>query len=207
VSYLPALVAFAVAASVTWFELATSKYPRTLPLLRANTYLYVYAVIYGAFAAGVDIVYPLLFASPAPATPEITQGMAVLTANVWLRAALIGLTVKAFLHVRIFELTTGPGKSFPIGIETVTQIFEPWLLREIGLKHWLVLTQFMAPAVAKYTDVTATRARAVAAIPSSFDATEKAALISDLNVAAAVKDLLLVYLNNVGCDVFRDTFP
>lgn len=122
---------------------------------------------------------------------------------------IIGLTVKAFLHIRIFEVSTGaaPGKSVPVGIETVTQLFEPWLLRNIGLEHWIAKTEFLTAAVAKHSNLNQTRATALGAIPSSFDAVEKAAMIADLNAAATVNDVLDVYLTNVGCRGFRTTFP
>jgi len=208
VLFLQCLEAFAVATVVTFLELVTSRYPRTVCLVTRSGSLYLYAVIYGLFGAVVNFAYPSLFPPSLPDTAHSAVG-AVSTAwnsNPWVRAAIIGFTIKAFLHVRFFELSTGPGKTVPIGIETVTQLFEPLLLRNIKLDHWIALTQFLAPAVAKYPDLPRTRAQALAAIPMGFDTSERAAMAGDLDAAETVTDVLRVYLSNVGCKLFKNTF-
>jgi len=74
------------------------------------------------------------------------------------------------------------------------------------LDHWIALTQFLAPAVAKYPDLPRTRAQALAAIPMGFDTSERAAMAGDLDAAETVTDVLRVYLSNVGCKLFKNTF-
>jgi hypothetical protein len=208
--YLQCIEVFAIAASVTFLELVTSKYPRTLCLVSKSQSLYIYACIYGLFGIAINLGYPLLF-SPGVADGLHTSGATpqpvTWSSNPWVRAALIGFTVKALLHVRVFELTTSPGKSILIGVETITQLFEPLLLRNIGLEHWIALRKFLAPAAAKYPVLADARERELAAIPTSFDATERGAMTNDLNAAASVPDVLQIYLTNVGCRGFASIFP
>jgi hypothetical protein len=200
---LQCLEAFFVAFLVTFLELVTSKYPRTLCLVSKCPSLYLYAGIYGAFGGITNLLYPRI----AGGAPPAVGAAAIALGDPWVRAALIGLMIKAFLHVRIFEVATGPGKSVPVGIETITQLFEPWLLKNIGLEHWIALSGFLTPAAAKYAGLEQTRAQALAAIPATFDASERAAMTDDLKAATRVFDLLQIYLNNVGCRVFKNTFP
>lgn len=151
--YLQSLAVFTIAAGVTFLELVTSKYPRTLFLAATSPSLYVYACIYGLFGVAMHLAYPFVLATGVPDEVHVAgapPSVVPWSSNPWLRAGLIGLTLKALLHVRIFEIKINSGKSVPIGIETLTQLFEPLLLRNIEIDHWMALARFVEPAATKY---------------------------------------------------------
>lgn len=197
--FLPFVVAFAVAFAVTLVELVTRKYPRTIFLLTGSISLYAYGVIYGFIAAGIDAMLPAI------SDQATVSGVAI--SNPWVRAIAIGLSVKAFLHIRFFDVTTGPGKSFPVGVETFVQLFEPWLLRSIDLDHFSATRGFLQSRIAAYPDAATARARALANIPSSFDASERAAFENDLSSATTTERVMEAYLTIVGRKIFLSVYP
>src|SRR5271167_1257446 len=121
--WAPAVLAFAISGFFTVLELVTSKYPYTFFLLRKSALLYFYGAIYGLLAAGAYLLLPVI------SDQVKLTGIAV--GNPWVRAVAVGFTIKAFLHVRLFDVNMGPGRSFPLGVESLVQVFEPWLLRKI----------------------------------------------------------------------------
>ncbi len=121
-------VAFIIASLVTALELVTSKYPRTARFCFKSPWFYGYVLIYGILAAGFLALLPLL------GSLVTIEGVGL--SNPWVKAVFVGLSVKAFLHIRIFSVSTGPGQSFPFGLESFVQLFEPWMLRTLELDHY-----------------------------------------------------------------------
>jgi hypothetical protein len=91
---------FAVATIVTAIELITTTYPRTPEFVTKSRWFYAYILIYGALGAA------------ALALPPLVGGEVTMTGvgleNPWVKALLVGFSVKAVLHIRIF--TVSPSK-------------------------------------------------------------------------------------------------
>ena len=102
----PLAVTFAIASLVTALELVTSKYPRTARFCIKSPWFYVYFAIYGLLGAGALALLPLVGS-------QVTIEGVGLT-NPWVKAAFVGLSIKAFLHIRIFSVSTGPGEVISI---------------------------------------------------------------------------------------------
>jgi hypothetical protein len=98
-------LAFAVAAFVTAAELLTSQYPRTARFALQSVYFYAYVIIYGVLGAVGLALLPLV-------SDQVTIEGAGAN-NPWTKAALIGFSVKAILHIRVFSVATGPGSPSP----------------------------------------------------------------------------------------------
>jgi hypothetical protein len=111
---------FAVATVVTAIELITTKYPRTPEFITKSRWFYAYILVYGTLGAAALALLPLVGS-------EITM-TGVGLENPWVKALLVGFSVKAVLHIRIVTVSTGPNQSFPVGLETLVQLFEPWML-------------------------------------------------------------------------------
>src|SRR3984957_20127325 len=142
----PALLSFALATSLAALELITSKYPRTFSLLRRSWAFYTYAVIYGVIAFCVMLGLGALVKS---GTLKL-EGLGL--SSSWVQAIVVGVTFKAFLHIRLFSVSIG-AESFPVGVETLVQLFEPWLLRTIELDHFNALRNYIAPRALNYPDL------------------------------------------------------
>ena len=108
----PPILAFIIADCISVLELITSKYPRTFFLLKKCPALYIYAVIYGVIGFAVMLGLNYLVSQKA----VTLEGLGL--SNPWWQAVAIGLSVKAFLHLRIFSVGVG-AQTFPIGTETI----------------------------------------------------------------------------------------
>lgn len=193
------VLASCVAVIVTALELLTSKYPRTSRFALMSAWFYAYVVIYGLLAGIALLLLPLV-------SDQITiQGIG--TANPWVKAALIGFSVKAFLHIRIFAVSTGPGQSFPVGLELFVQLFEPWILRSLELDHYFAQSAFIAPRAAKFSTVTDARTQANANAPPGLSPAETAAFNADIGQAQTAAQVIAAYLKYAGIKMTESSFP
>ena len=204
---LQILLALGVAVVVTALELVTDKYPRTFQFLAKCKSFYIYIGIYGVIAAFITIFMDYLVASKAITLEGPMIG------NGWAQAVAIGIAVKAFLHIRLFNVNTGT-QSFPVGLETIVLLFEPWLLRQILLCHWRATNAFIKPKAINIsvpndqtTKLDVVKAKVLNGIPKSFSDIEKMSFKDDVNKAETVVDVMEMYLSLVGPGPFKDIFP
>jgi hypothetical protein len=195
----PTILAFVLASVLAALELATSKYPRTVYLLRRCCALHVYALVYGIIAAGVAFFWSSLSA----AGKVQVQGLDF--SNPWVRALAVGITVKAFLHIRFFTVRAG-ADAFPVGVETLVQLFEPWLLETIDLDHYQAIAQYIAPRAVKYNNLQNVRSAIQQNTPRS-QSTSGRAFLSDVQQAPTVVEMMRFYLVFVGTKLFDAVFP
>jgi len=192
-------LAFVVAALVTGLELVTSKYPRTARFALRSAWFYAYIVIYGLLATAA------LALLPAVGDQVTLQGLGL--SNPWLKAALVGFSVKAVLHIRIFAVSTGPGQSFPVGLESFVQLFEPWMLRSLELDHYFAQSAFIAPRAGKFANVADARTRAKATAPPGLSSAEGAVFDSDIDQAQTTDQVVAAYLKYAGIKLTKNAFP
>src|SRR5436190_8278552 len=103
----PAFVALLLASVITVAELITSEYSDTFFIVRSSPSLYVYSLIYGVLA----------FITVLTGFPHIEV---VGISNSWSEAIVVGLSIKAVLHIRIFSVKIGQGTDpLPFGTETI----------------------------------------------------------------------------------------
>jgi hypothetical protein len=192
-------LAFAVAAFVTGAELLSSQYARTVPFALRSIWFYIYVFIYGALGA---ILLALL---PWVSDQFTVQGVGA--NNPWVRAFLVGFTVKALLHIRIYSVTTGPGQSFPVGLESLVQLFEPWLLRELQLDHYAKQTAFIAPRAQGFAGKIEAITAAKSNPPPGLSPAERIVFDADIDQAANPAQVIAVYLKYSGIRLTSITFP
>jgi hypothetical protein len=193
-------LAVAVAVLVTGLELITSKYPQTPTFVLKSGWFYGYVIIYGLIAGGVAAILPLI--------PDQVTISGLSLENPWIKAAVIGFSIKAFLHIRLFSVSTGPGSDpFPVGIETIVQLFEPWMLRSLQLDHWNKLQTFVAPRAGAFPTVADASARALANIPAGTEPALRAAFNADISAAGTQSEVIIVYMRYFGTAACRRVFP
>jgi hypothetical protein len=195
----PALLSLLIAALITAVELITSKYPHTLSLLKKCRVLYIYALIYGLISFAVMLVFDQLVL----ANKIQLEGVG---SNPWLQGVAIGLSTKALLHIRFFSVTAG-AQSFPLGTETIVQLFEPWLLDQIMLYEFNAVRDLIQPRAAKYPDLSGVKARIIADLPPTFSGPEKTAFASDVNDKTSVVGAMEMYLGRFGRTSLDRVFP
>jgi hypothetical protein len=198
----PALLSSALATSLAALELITSKYPRTFSLLRRSWAFYAYAIIYGIIAFCVMLGLEVLVKS---GTVKL-EGLGLSSA--WVQAVVVGVTFKAFLHIRLFSVSVG-AESFPVGVETLVQLFEPWLERTIELDHFIALRNYIAPRALKYTDLGLVKKQIAQNLPPSMSAegAEGKAFLADVQQASSVTKAMSLYMTSVGRRLFDSVFP
>jgi hypothetical protein len=150
-------------------------------------------------AAGAYALLPLVGAREEPASIGL--------ANPWIQAGVAGLSVKALLHIRVFNVSTGPGKDFPVGLETIVLLFEPWLIRTIELDVFGQLVTFVGPRAARCATLADAQERANNNIPNTFSPAEKAALSADVARATVASDVIVAYISYAGLGLTRTVFP
>jgi hypothetical protein len=188
----PAGLAFVVAVAVSLSELLTTQYPRTaFLLLWRSRALHVYAVAYGVIAGLVALLLDKLIAAKA------IQLEGIGLSSPWVRAVVVGLTVKAFLHLRLFNVSVG-SQSVPVGLETLVQLFEPALLRTILLDEFTAVRAFAADRARGYASLEAVKAKAKAEIPPTLPSQERAAFSNDIDRATGVVEMMEHFLRFLG---------
>jgi len=196
----PAILSFAIGFGLALVELISSNYPRSFFVLGKSAALYIYSLIYGVISL---VVMLGISALSAQGTIKL-EGLGL--SNLWIQAAAIGLTVRAFLHIRLVSVTVG-SQSFPIGVETVVQIFEPWLLRTIQLDHFNALRAFIEARTQKYNDLADVKIRATGNVPKGLPEQERKAFIADIEKASSTPEIMELYLSFMGRGSFDRVFP
>lgn len=192
-----ALFAGMLAFVITLIELATSKYPRTCHFLFKKSWkFYSYSIIYGAIA----FVFMLWLSDSGLIKLE---GVGI--SNIWIQSILVGISTNALLHIRLFSVTAG-SQSFPIGIETILQVFEPWLLTEIKLEEFNAVKEFIGNAETKYSNLDTVKTKIMANIPSISDK-DKVIFKLDLDTKTTVSEAMELYLREFGKKSFIRIFP
>ena len=194
------LLAFLVAAAIAWLELITSKYSRTCFLLVPRCWaLWVYSGVYGLISLGTVVGFDSLTSSGTLTVEGLGAD------SLWMRAVVIGLSAKALLHIRLFTVSSG-AKSFPVGTETIVQIFEPWLLRTIELYEFERVRIFVTERAEEFSDLVAVRSAAKKNIPNSFWPDEKTAFEADLDRQESAVEVMELYLRFLGKYSFNRVF-
>jgi hypothetical protein len=177
------------------FELLTTKYPQTYFLVLRAWQFWALGIIYALLAAG---------------------GMMLLSAGVFsieglglkspfMQAVVVGLSLKALLHVRVWTVHTA-GDGFPIGTETLVQIFEPWLSRQLLLDEFNRLRGYLQPKATKYPDLALTQKQILANIPP-LPTPERSAFVADVNACTSVEDAMELCLRRTGRSTLERIFP
>lgn len=178
----------------------TSKYPRTIFLVKKCRYLYVYVAIYGLMSFGA-----LLGLNALVEAKKITlEGVGL--QSIWVKSIIVGLSTKAFLHISLFSLSVG-GKAFPLGTETIVQIFEPWLLEEIFLFEFNAVSDFIAHHATRYTDLATVKTTIKGNLPANFTGPERIGFEADVDAKTSVTAAMEVYLRRFGKRNFTRVFP
>jgi hypothetical protein len=197
---LPALLAFLIAAVFTALELTTSKYPRTIFLIGKCRHLYVYVAIYGLLSFGT-----LLGLDALVAAKKITlEGIGL--ESIWVKAVIVGLSTKALLHISLYNLSVG-AKSFPLGTETIVQLFEPWLLEEIFLFEFNEVSTFIAPRRAKYPNLVNVKTTIKGNLPAGFTGPERLGFEAGVEAQVSIEAAMETYLRRFGKTNFTRVFP
>jgi len=197
---MPPLLALGVAFFIALVELLTSQYPRTTSFCIPSWALFWYGAIYGAIGLGIA----LGLGSLREAEILTLDGLGV--DNPWVLSFVVGLVVKSLLHLRIISIGTSAG-TFPIGIETIVQVFEPWLLRTIELDHFNNLRSYVEPRALRHNNLVHVNQLIKNGVPKSFSEYEKVAFQADVDKATTIVEVMELYIGFVGKRSFNRIFP
>ncbi len=194
---LPSVLAFAIGGIIAFWELVTSKYPRTFFLALRCGHAYFYAMVYAIAALLIMLLYEAIVPHNGPHS--------YLGGNLWVRAIGVGLFTKSFLHLRIFTIPGHPEPT-PIGLETIMLIFIPYLLREVELGHDRREMAFVKDRVhcLSFTEVS----QAVAGnLPDAMAPRDRQGFIASVKKAKHHVRAARLYLRLVGRGHFEMVFP
>ena len=198
--WLYAGLAFVVGAFFSSFELITASYPRTFPLLFRSRALWGYALIYGTIGACLAFGADYLVSSG-----KLKLEGVILSAK-WFRAVAIGISIKSLLHINLFNVAAG-SQSVPIGIETLTKIFEPQLLRAIIFDEFEEVRRYVEPYSQKHTDLATVKATIAKNVPPTLPTQESQAFETELAKTTNVVEAMERGLRFLGRKTFKRIFP
>jgi len=197
---LPALAAGLVAAVVVLLELVTGQYRGTAFLLRKSGWLWAYVLTYGAIAIGVMLSLQALL----EAGHLKIEGLGL--SDPMIRAFAVGVTIRALLNIRLFNVTVG-SQQVPVGVASLLQLFEPWLLFQIELDEFNGVRSYLEPFVARYPDLVDVKKRIKGNLPPSLPDAERSALELDVDTKQEVGAAMELYLRRFGERTFKRVFP
>lgn len=193
-------LAFIIAALFAWLELITANYPRTsFLLIRKSWALYVFIIVYGLISGLTMLGLEWLTETKV----IVIQSPAIL--HWWVQALIIGISTKALLHIRLFSVNVGM-QSFPVGVETVVQLFEPWLLRTIELDEFNAVRSFIELYQDQGIPLDEVKILIKAELPPRMELAEKNAFLFDLNDAQEITAAMELYLRSFGKKSFLRIF-
>lgn len=183
----------------TFLENVTSKYPNTGFLIYASRALWIYCTIYGFIAVAGFFLSGWLIS-----TGKLKiEGLGL--DSPCIRGLVIGLTTKAIMQINIYTVTTG-STSFPIGFQTFVQLFEPYLIRFIGLDEFELVRKFVAPFVARFNDLDQVKSLIKQNIPVFIPAEEKGAFENEIDKETSVRNAMERFLRFLGRKTFERVF-
>lgn len=195
-----ALLAFVIALGLTWVEFRTAKYPNTGFLIAWSRPFWIYCGIYGLIALGGFLLADWLISTSALKI----EGLGL--KSPYVRAAVLGFSSKAIMQLNIFTVTSG-STAFPIGFQTIVQLFEPYLLRLIVLDEFNSVRRFVKPIAAKYTDLNAVKTTIKQNIPAPLSSQERAAFENEIDKDTQVHEAMERFLRFLGKSTFQRVFP
>jgi hypothetical protein len=188
------LIAFLIGVFVTAAELVTGEFSQTFFLIKNSRSFRLYVLLYGLLTASA-------FALFRQVLPTGTTAAGLALSSVWTQAVIIGATGKSFFNINVFST---PKTSF--GLEAITRLFQPGLLRQMKIDEWRELNEYVLPRTLKYTDLNAVKTKAKDSVPPSLPSDERQAFEVDVNDAADIKTVMLRLLKFAGRATFDSTF-
>jgi hypothetical protein len=194
-----ALLAFVIALALTWVEFRTSKYPNTGFLICWSRPLWFYCIIYGLIALGGFILSDWLISTSALKI----EGLGL--KSPYVRAVVLGFSSKAIMQLNLYTVTSG-STSFPIGFQTIVQLFEPYLLRLVVLDEFNEVRQFVKPIAARHADLNVVKNAIKQNIPASLSSQERAAFENEIDKDTQVHETMERFLRFLGKRTFERVF-
>jgi hypothetical protein len=195
----PAVVAFSIGGVFTWLEFCTSKYSTTFFLIAWKRPLLIYCAIYGAIAVGGFLLSDFLIKSGKLKI----EGLG--TESPYILAAVLGFTSKAVIQLNIYTVTTG-STPFPIGFQTIVQLFEPYLVRSIILEEFNEVRWFVSRYASKFSDLSTVKTMIKQNIPASLSQQERAAFENEVNKDEQAHEAMERFLRFGGRKTFLRIF-
>lgn len=192
------VLAGALAALLSAAELQRNRYPHTLSFLRGCRQFWMYCGLYFAAAAGLALLAgtPLMKQALFPKLPS------------WAQAIGIGLTLKGLLTANVFTLSAENGvPKKTVSLQAVLDLFIPILLEQMLYAEDHAVKKFIAPAVAKHSDLEAVRAKVEESLPEALDKKDCDRIVKLVRGAETVESVLGRFLRSSGRRAFEHEFP
>lgn len=140
---LPYLIAFVFGGIFSVLDVISIKYRKISAFIYKSYFLYLYAICFGTF--GVLILS--LIRSGLLGSEIVFSDFGNDTI---IQAACVGIFTKAFFDIKIFSFSTGPDKTFPVGIKTLSHFVEEPLLSRMEIDWFKNYSRFIQSVEQKY---------------------------------------------------------
>ena len=195
------LLAAGIAFLIVLVELITSEYRHTFVWTLRCWQLWLYAAVYAVIAYSL---YSLLDDLQSEKLVELSGSFIDLP---WVQAVGIGVSTKALMQVTLFNVQTSGVSTMPIGISTITQLFEPWFLERLKLKVWNKVREFIEPHAQKYNNPDTVLETIKDNFPPNWKREKKAAVLAELEQYNSPQTLMYFFVETAGKDTLVRAFP
>ena len=124
----------------------------------------------------------------------------------WIRALYVGVTIKAFMNINLYNVTVG-AQSMPVGPSTIVQLYEPMLLRNILFREFTEVRRYVEAAIVGNPNIAAVKQQIKDNVPDTLPASERGAFENDIDKAETVVEAKAKFLRFVGRSTFDGVFP
>lgn len=186
-----------LAGAFTLLDLFTAKYPTTWGMLAKRGGPYLYAAIYGLLAGGILFLFggAIHITAPSGVPQELMD-------SPWTKAVALGIFTRSVMQMTLITMGTTP-----LGLKTLTLLFEPFFLRSFLLAEFRDVRAYVSPSAAKATDLATVKATIRANTPPALPEDERGAFLASIDKEETVLSAMERYLRFVGTDLFDATFP
>jgi hypothetical protein len=195
----PFLLALLVGSGAAILDLVSSKFSTTMSLVLVRSRaIYLLGLIHGVLAGSVSALHPGVISF------QLANGQALHSAWIW--AVLTGIFTRPFLQTKIFTVSSGRNAT-RIGLQSIMQLFEPQLIREVILDEFYAVRSFVQKYTKRYADLDVVKSMVAESLPGELPEPERQAFLFELEKAKTVTDALEGFLRFVGISAFQSTFP
>jgi hypothetical protein len=202
---IPYGVAFLLAFYISLHDFFGANPAIYFAFAKKSWWLWAYAVIFGAIAMLFLLLIQREFLD---ASLEKSDGTALeVSYSIWMYSLFAGVSTKPLLNISIYNVPLD-GRTFPIGVATFLQLFEPHLKKQIDDDHFIHLDKFLKTAVSLNATLSLSDIRQITRTTSASRLSQHdvSSFELELSNAGSPREAFNLYLTKFGKKIFCHTF-
>ncbi len=198
-------LAFVLALYISITEFFNTNSAIVFAFAKRSVWLWLYGSVYGLVA----VLFLLLIYHRFIKADIGTIALAGLqpTSKVWFYAAVIGISTRSLLNISFYNIAVD-GKTFPLGLATFVQTFEPRLTKLIDEDYFISFDVFLQRAVMANKHLMLVEVHEIMRerLSSRLTRSEVSSFLLQLADTKSVREAFSLYISTFGKRIFCHTF-